>query len=112
MPLVKPINDIKDAITYYHSVNSGPVELNFTLIEGLNDTELDAEQIINTFPNEYIKISQFNPTTQAPQFKASTHYDAFVAQLRDAGLTVEYHATDGSKIGAACGQTRGEFRVK
>lgn len=108
MPLVKPIPEIKEAIEYYHAHNNGPVELNFTLIEGLNDSMVDVKAIIDVFSDEYIKVSRYNPI-EKDQFKPSSNYEWFVSQLRSAGLTVEYHATDGSKVGAACGQTRGAF---
>ena len=110
-PLAKPISEIKKAIDYYHAHNDGPVELNFALIQGVNDQIDDVEAIVDVFRNEYIKISRYNPI-ENDKFKASSNYEWFVGQLRWYGLTVEYHATDGSKVGAACGQTRGAFEKK
>jgi len=98
----------KDAIDFYHQIAPHrPVELNFALMDGINDSDRELDLISEWFPNEYIKLSQFNPIPEKP-FKASTRYHEFANGLRNRGLTVEYHATDGSTIGAACGQTRGE----
>lgn len=110
MPLAKPVADVKQAIDYYHANTDDdrPVELNFALIKDVNDTLADAERIIKMFPTEHIKISQFNPIIRS-EFESPSKetMNEFVSYLRNAGLDVEYHQTDGSGIGAACGQTRG-----
>ena len=111
IPLAKPIDDIAQAIHEYHMITEfedRPVELNFALLKGVNDSIADAEEIADTFPNEHIKISQFNPIIRSKLESASdADIGAFVMHLRERGVSVEYHMTDGSNIGAACGQTRG-----
>ena len=112
MPLAKDIDTIKKTIDFYHANNDGPVELNFALLEGVNDSLDDAKRIIKMFPNEHIKISQFNPIERNQFESANPETIAkFVKELEDASVSVEYHATDGSGIGAACGQTRGMRKI-
>lgn len=113
IPQAKPLNQIRDAIDYYHRYNSGPVELNVTLMKGVNDSTEDARQLAEWFGNRYIKVSQFNPVDNAPFLESSDRYQEFVQELKAFGaMQVEYHATDGSKIGAACGQTRGRYNAQ
>lgn len=109
MPQAKSINEIKYAIEYYHHKKpDAPVELNFTLLKGVNDSYRDAKMICDYFREEYIKISKFNTVIDSHHKSSDdSTIDAFVQYLRDRGLTVEYHQTDGSDVSAACGQTRG-----
>jgi 23S rRNA (adenine2503-C2)-methyltransferase len=109
MPHAKSIPAIKDALLKYHTLcPERSVELNFALIKGVNDSLVDAVNIVNEFPQEYIKISKFNPLIKSDfESPSDEHIQDFVDYLIDRGLTVEYHQTDGSGVGAACGQTRG-----
>ena len=113
MPHAKSINVIKSAIDYYHNTCGREIELNFTLMDGINDSAADAFNIIKMFPDSHIKISQYNSIGR-DQFKSSPKetIENFVQCLHFADISVEYHATDGSDIGAACGQLRGETNAK
>lgn len=107
IPLAKSIEGIKRAIEYYHEHNDGPVELNFALIDGVNDTDDDIQMIIDTFRNEYIKLTKFNEVPFS-KMKSSKRREYFFDELVKAKLTVEYHETDGAHKFAACGMTRGK----
>lgn len=105
IPASKSIHEIRDDIEYFHSHSDAPVELNFTLMDGINDSDEDMLLIKNMFPNEHIKISKFNNINST--IKGSKRICKCLDILD--GMDVEYHETDGATKFAACGQTRGKI---
>lgn len=115
MPQVKSVMDVKNALNVYHNLKpDAPVDLNYVLIDRLNDTNDDLYYITSMFPDEHIKISKYNSVGDRDVFESPSeeHTKWFVDRLRQAGMSVEYHETDGSSIGAACGQTKGRNENK
>ncbi|KKL06109.1 hypothetical protein LCGC14_2599350, partial [marine sediment metagenome] len=110
MPLARPVEEVVAAMeTYRKNQPNRPVELNFALMDGVNDRDEDLELIRKYLDTSwYLKFGQFNPVP-GMAFTGSPKIQEFTDALKKDGYTVEYHASDGSKTGAACGQTRGEY---
>jgi len=88
-------------INYYHMYNEGDVDLNFTLIEGINDSKEDMLRIFYNFRNEHIKLSKLNGSV------GNANADYCLKKLQDLGMSVEYQETDGADINATCSQISG-----
>ena len=106
MPVSKPLTDVMDAMEYYRTTTKGPIDINYVLIKGVNDSVDDAHELTDLCQNFHVKISKYNDVPWL-DFEESDNKDAFLAVLDDTGLSYEYHMTDGEKNNAACGQTRG-----
>jgi len=110
MPLAHSVEEVVAAMeTYRKNQPNRPIELNFALMDGVNDRDEDLELIRKHLDTSwYLKFGQFNPVPGIA-FTGSPKIQEFTDALKKDGYTVEYHASDGSKTGAACGQTRGEY---
>lgn len=110
MPLARPVEEVIAAMeTYRKNQPNRPIELNFALMDGINDRDEDLELIKKYLDTSwYLKFGRFNPVPGVI-FTGSNRIQEFVDILTNDGYTVEYHASDGADTGAACGQTRGEY---
>lgn len=106
IPVSKPITDIMDAMDYYSNTTHGPIDINYTLLDGINDAKNDALLLADLCKNYHVKVSKYNKVHWA-NFSESTNRKEFVKTLMDRGISVEYHLTDGESVYAACGQTKG-----
>lgn len=109
MPLAESVAAVMAAAAFYRAKQpNNPIELNFTLMKGINDTALDIGYIKEYLDTSwYIKLGRYNHVPNSTYF-GSDKVDWFANELREAGFTVEVHASDGSKNASACGQTRGQ----
>jgi len=107
VPNSKPIATLMEALDYYKDVtNNSPIDVNYVLIDGVNDSIANAQELIGIVGNNYhVKVSKYNKVPWL-DFKESSHTDEFLAVLKEAGISYEFHMTDGEKNQAACGQTR------
>ncbi len=109
MPCTAPIEYLMEHVNQYQRALNREVEYNVTLIEGLNDRAVDAKAIHSLIKHRgipemtTIKVNRFNPIPGC-SLQGSTKVDKFVKLLSDLGTKVEYYETNGSDIGAACGQ--------
>ena len=105
----RSIWEIMDAIKIFHKeCPNTPVELNFAMINGFTDTAENAYMISLAFRDEHIKLSQYNPIERSDYVGTPVErIKNMQCFLVNTGMSVEFHATDGSGIGAACGQIRG-----
>lgn len=85
------------------------VEYNVVLFQGINDSKDDAKAIYKLLESRdlldisTIKINKYNPVPRAT-LKPSDKVNEFVGFLKDLGAPVEVYETNGSDVGAACGQ--------
>lgn len=108
MPKAPLINNILPQLDLVNKNPNINVELNFTLIENINDGKSTLEDIKYFLEDFHIKISKYNKTdknTLIPASEANCLY--FVKSLRSDYISAEYHKTDGESNMAACGQTSG-----
>lgn len=110
MPLAHPVTDVINALKIYRENQPNRlIELNFTLMAGLNDRDEDIDLIRKHLDKSwYLKFGQFNPVNGI-DISESPRTQEIPKILSSEGYIVEYHASDGSTIGGACGQTRGEY---
>ncbi len=83
------------------------IEYNYTLIEGINDSPEQAvalAKLLHTY-NGQVKLNRFNPI-KGLGWTGSTQdvVELFKAVLESNSVKAEVYATDGTDIGAACGQ--------
>ena len=110
MPLAHSVEDVINAMQAYREMTvDRPIEINIALMDGVNDRDEDLDLIKKHLDTSwYLKFGQFNEVPGLP-YTGSKRIQEFVDILRGEDYTVEHHASDGSKSGAACGQTRGEY---
>lgn len=111
IPVSKPLTEIMSAMDYYAETTGGPIDINYTLIDGINDTPEDAHKLAELCKDYHVKISKYNKVPWL-NFNESQNQQMFVDILTEHGVSVEYHLTDGESINAACGQTRGQSMSK
>lgn len=108
------LNDVMDAIEHYYRRTRQPVTYEYILFDGWNDTEADVRRLaritrrvpskVNVIPFHPIEFT--NPTGISAELRPAPRekFDAFIAALRDAGVTVMVRSSSGQDIDAACGQ--------
>jgi 23S rRNA (adenine2503-C2)-methyltransferase len=103
MPAAKPtrISLIEDYVNSTHN----SAEIHYTLIDGVNDKEIDSHHLICLLQNKPIsvKLLKFNEKNDV-DLKGSDSVFRFKKELEDGGLNVEYYEPPGADIGASCGQ--------
>ncbi len=95
-----------------HAVATGRrVSYEVTLIDGINDTDTDAQALAELLRGEHahVNLIPMNPVAHTP-WRASPmdRIEAFAATLRRAGITTTIRRNRGQEIGAACGQLAAE----
>lgn len=116
VPLNKkyPIAELLDACRRY--VADAPrarVTFEYTLIDGVNDSDLDAERLAGVLDDVPCKINliPFNPF-EGTRYRCASRerIDRFREILLSRGLFTVTRTTRGDDIDAACGQLAGEFQ--
>lgn len=102
-----PIAAIVDAAHYWRAVTSRRVSLEWALIDGLNDTDKAARELVDvaTALKAHVNLIPLNPTPGFPVLGSPPERVAwFASRLRRDGVAVSVRATRGREIDAACGQ--------
>ena len=106
MGTTAPIAEIRGAVGYYQNVTQGDVEWNLVLLDGINDSDWDAYEVIRLLgPGAKVKLNGYNPVA-GRHFAKSPRTAEFATLLSRYGMKSEVYQTDGWDIGAACGQFR------
>ena len=106
-----PLPDIRGAVGYYEQVSRRLVEWNLVLLDGVNDTDIDAYLTARLLgPGACVKLNGYNQVPDRNLVK-SPRTAEFANILRRCGLKTEIYQTDGWDIGAACGQFRAALVV-
>ena len=91
------------------------VLLQWTLIEGVNDSPEDADRLIGFCSGLDVRVNLIPlnpgpvPEQRAPSYEACR---AFQKQLLDAGVRTMLRMPHGRKVGGACGQLSGAVRAR
>lgn len=104
-----PIDDLVAAARHYLARKGRRLTLEWTLIEGVNDTPEQARGLaaIATELKAHANVIPLNPTPLSPYRAPSPErVRAFVDLARRAGANVTRRDTRGREIDAACGQLR------
>ncbi len=109
MPVTRkyPIEELVPAIEEYAAVSRRRVTLEYVLIDGLNDTDADADRlgaIAERFPSK-VNVIPFNPSELFPYRRPpERRVEAFARRLWPYRTTVTVRYSKGLDILAACGQ--------
>lgn len=104
-----PIDDLIAAAQRFRSTKGRRVTLEWTLMDGVNDTPEQARGLASIARElrAHVNVIPMNPTPLAPQRRPpDDRIDAFIAEVERGGATVTLRDTRGVDIDAACGQLR------
>ncbi len=104
-----PIADVIAAASDYYEAKGRRISLEWTLIAGENDSDIEAEGLarIAREIRAHVNVIALNPTplsTARPPDR--DHVNRFIATLKRHGANVTLRDTRGQDIDAACGQLR------
>lgn len=106
IPRTAPLDRILSAVEYYTAKSGDAVEWNYVLLCGVNDSLSHAERLIALLPSRaHVKLNRFNADPRLPFLASSAETQRRFAQaLEEGSLVAEFYQTNGSDIGAGCGQ--------
>ena len=114
MPVNKayPIDELLAACRRYYDATSRRIHFEYAMIDGLNDREADAKELlrrlkglpahINLIPLDHVEESPLKPSSRQAVAR-------FQKILNDGGLTATVRRTLGGDIDASCGQLRRKY---
>jgi 23S rRNA (adenine2503-C2)-methyltransferase len=104
LPASTNIKATIDAASFYKNYTNENVEIHYTLIDGINDTEADAERLVELLKdkNFNVKFLFYNKRTEL-SYEASEKYNIFENALKAAGISCEYYHPSAQDIGSSCG---------
>ncbi|MGN0687748.1 MAG: 23S rRNA (adenine(2503)-C(2))-methyltransferase RlmN [Oscillospiraceae bacterium] len=110
---IMPINNkynleqLMKACRYYFSKTGRRISFEYSLIEGVNDTEQSAEELIRLLDGMlcHVNLIPINEIKER-EFKKSRYVENFQKRLVRAGINATVRRTLGADINAACGQLR------
>lgn len=110
---IMPINnkyglrELMKACDDYFKATGRRISFEYSLIEGVNDTEQSAEELIKLIGkrNCHVNLIPINEIKER-DFKKSRFVERFRKRLTDAGINATVRRTLGADINAACGQLR------
>lgn len=109
MPVTRthPLNQLKEAISYFSKKTGKRVTLEAALMGGINTTEKNAEELAKFSQGLSVHINLI-PWNAVPELRfttpSSAETAAFVRMLESRGLNVTLRTRRGRSIGGACGQ--------
>ena len=115
---IMPINNKFDLKTLmkacddYFKATGRRISFEYSLIEGVNDTEESADELIKLVgrKNCHINLIPINEIKER-DYKKSRFVERFQKRLTDAGLNATVRRTLGADISAACGQLRRQSAI-
>jgi 23S rRNA (adenine2503-C2)-methyltransferase len=88
--------------------HQGPVMIEHLLLEGVNDSNEDADALIEYLGGlrVHVNLIPYNPIPQTPQWRPTPRVerDRFAERIRAAGLFTTIRYSMGADVQAACGQ--------
>ena len=95
-----------------HAASTGRrISYEVTMIYGINDTDLDAEAMVDLLRGDHahINLIPMNPVAHTPWIASPMQViERFAAMLRAAGIETTIRRNRGQEVGAACGQLAAE----
>ena len=109
MPINKRFNleQLMTACRDYFKKTGRRISFEYSLIEGVNDTEESANELIKLLDGMlcHVNLIPINEIRER-DFKKSRYVERFQKRLLDAGINATVRRTLGADINAACGQLR------
>ena len=115
---IMPINNRFDLKTLmkacddYFAATGRRISFEYSLIEGVNDTDESADELIRLLrgKNCHVNLIPVNEVKER-EFKRSGYVEHFQKRLTDSGINATVRRTLGADINAACGQLRRQSAV-
>jgi 23S rRNA (adenine2503-C2)-methyltransferase len=104
-----PIAEVVMAADHYAEVTGRRVSYEYTLMDGVNDTDALATQLVDLLQGRlcHVNLIPLNPSEDSSLHASSRDRAlAFEARLHDAGIAATIRVNRGRDILAACGQLR------
>lgn len=114
MPIAKTysIEEIIKACRYYFDKTNRRVTFEYTMMEGINDSKRDLEELIRILKglNCHVNLIPLNPIEEFDREKPKiTSIERFQNGLKKANIQATVRREMGADINAACGQLRRSF---
>ncbi len=106
-----PVRAVIAAAAGYASATGRRVSYEYVMIDGLNDTAVDADALARLLAGSgsHVNCIPMNPVAHTPwQASGPERLEAFAGRLRAAGIGVTIRRNRGQEVGAACGQLAAE----
>jgi 23S rRNA (adenine2503-C2)-methyltransferase len=101
------LEDLIEALDYFYKETHSPITYEYILFNGVNDSDLDAENLIKLCRRVPSKVNliEYN-TVDGTGFSKPSHevMDHFIVLLQKAKVNVRVRRSRGKDIDAACGQ--------
>lgn len=106
-------DEVREALRYVADTpkthrHQGPVMIEHIMIDGVNDSDADADALAEYLAGMYVMINliPYNATPFVPQWKPTPRErrGEFAMRLRNAGIFTTIRYSMGSDVQAACGQ--------
>jgi 23S rRNA (adenine2503-C2)-methyltransferase len=108
------LNELMKAIDYYIDKTNRRVTIEYIMLEGINDNESNANELIKLFRGKlvYINLIPYNETSHIEFKKTKTsQIMKFYDILKKSNINVTVRREFGEDISAACGQLRAENKI-
>jgi len=114
MPIARKysLDELMEAIKYYEQKAGRRVTFEYILIDGLNDSVENAEELAKLIrgTQAYVNLIPYNPVKEKPFGRSSnTRTRAFWDRLMKLGVNTTIRKEFGTDIDAACGQLRVKY---
>ncbi len=106
-----PVEEVVAAAREHAQATGRRITYEATMIDGINDTELDADAMAELLLDEraHVNLIPMNQVAHTPWTGTPVpKVERFAERLRAAGITVTIRFNRGTEIGAACGQLAAE----
>lgn len=107
-----PLAELMRACDDYFAATGRRISFEFSLIEGVNDTDESADELIALLRGKpcHVNLIPINEVKER-DFRKSKSVEHFKRRLTDAGINATVRRTLGADINAACGQLRRDESV-
>jgi 23S rRNA (adenine2503-C2)-methyltransferase len=106
-----PVAEVVAAARDHARTTGRRVSYEVTMIDGVNDTDLDAEAMASLLAGDLVHVNliPMNPVAHTPWTASPMPViERFAARLRASGIPVTIRRNRGQEVGAACGQLAAE----
>ena len=106
-----PVEEVVEAAREHARVTGRRVTYEATMIDGINDTDVDADAMAELLRGEHahVNLIPMNQVAHTPWTGSPIdRIERFAGRLRVAGITATIRINRGTEIGAACGQLAAE----
>ena len=106
-----PVAEVVDAARAHADVTGRRISYEYTMIGGVNDTDLDAHALAGLLRGDHahVNLIPMNQVAHTPwQASPMSVIEGFAAVLTEAGIGTTIRRNRGQEVGAACGQLAAE----